>query len=95
MLVSSVTDRGFEPGQVKPKPIKFVFAASPQSIKNIQKRWHIEAATKKAKISFPTLLFLPFQWQSNVVDLVDPPLPHFYVVLYGYITTYTISAYHD
>ena len=46
----------------------------------------------------PILLFLPFQWQSKVVDLVDPPLLHFYIqcssIWIYYINTYAISADH-
>jgi hypothetical protein len=36
VLASSVVDRGFEPrsGQVKPKTIKLVFAASPLSMRH-------------------------------------------------------------
>jgi len=34
VLVSSVVDRGFEPGWVKPKTIQLVFVASPLSTQN-------------------------------------------------------------
>jgi hypothetical protein len=34
VLVSSVVDRGFEPGWVKPKTIKLVFVASPLSMQH-------------------------------------------------------------
>ena len=34
VLASSAVDRGFEPGQVKPKTMKFVFVATPRSMQH-------------------------------------------------------------